>query len=154
MKQKTIEEYIEIIYVLEETEGRAHTGMIASQMGVKPPSVTEILHKLQKKGLVKYESYIGATLTPSGKKMARELMKKHKVIADFLEIIGVERGLAEIDACQIEHHVSSVTMEHLEKFVRFVHYAPHDPKWMEHFKHYCETGERSICDFYIEKESN
>ena len=147
MRKKTIEEYIETIWILEKREGRAHTGMIASEMAVKPPSVTEMLRKLQDEGLVKYELYTGAILTPLGKKMARELMRKHKLIADFIVILGIERELAEIDACQIEHHVSSKTMERLEKFVEFVHGAPQDPKWIEHFKRYCETGERSMCDF-------
>ncbi len=153
MRQKTIEEYIETIYVLEKKEGCAHTGRIAAEMNVKPPSVTEMLQKLQNEGVVRYEAYAGATLTLSGKKKARELMKRHRVIADFIEIIGVERGAAEIDACQIEHHVSSKTMRRLEKFVEFIHSAPHDPKWIEHFKHYYETGERSECEARIEKET-
>lgn len=139
MKEKTIEEYLETIYILERKEGRARTGMIASEMNVKPPSVTEMLQKLENEGLVRYESYHGVSLSTSGKKRAQELMKNHKVIADFLEIIGVERELAEIDACQIEHHVSTKTIERLEKFVKFVYDAPHEPKWVEQFKHYSKT---------------
>jgi len=152
MKQKTTEEYIETIYVLEKREGSAKTGKISLEMDVKPSSVTEMLQKLQEEGYVKYEPYKGATLTDSGKKIARELMKKHKIIADFLEIIGIERELAEADACQIEHHVSQKTMERLGKFVEFINNAPHEPKWIEHFNHYVKTGKRRICNFYEEKE--
>jgi len=78
------------------------------------------LRKLKKDGLVEYEPYLGAKLGPKGKRMAKELMKKHKVLADLLEIIGVSRDLAEVDACKIEHHVSKETLERLEKFVDFV----------------------------------
>ncbi|OPX72650.1 MAG: manganese transport transcriptional regulator [Methanoregulaceae archaeon PtaB.Bin108] len=119
MRYKTIEEYIETIYVLELKHGRAQTGMIAARMGVKPPSITEMLGKLEREGLIRYESYTGATLTVAGKKMARELMHTHKVIADLLEILGIDRTLAEADACQIEHHVSRETVARLEEFVKF-----------------------------------
>jgi DtxR family Mn-dependent transcriptional regulator len=122
MRHKTIEEYIETISVLEQKHGRAQTGMIAACMGVKPPSITEMLQKLEKEGLVHYESYNGAVLTGSGKKMARELMQKHRIIANLLEILGIDRELAEVDACEIEHHVSGKTLKRLEQFVEFARY--------------------------------
>ena len=119
MRHKTIEEYIETICVLEQRNGRAQTGMIASRMGVKPPSITEMLQKLEREGLIQYESYNGAILTGSGKKLARELMQKHRIIANLLEILGINQELAEVDACQIEHHVSPETLKRLEQFVEF-----------------------------------
>ena len=119
MRHKTIEEYIETIYVLEQESGRALTGMIAERMKVKPPSITEMLQKLEREGLIRYKSYTGAVLTASGRKMAQELMEKHRVIADLLETLGIDRDLAETDACQIEHHVSTKTLQRLKKFVKF-----------------------------------
>ena len=119
MRHKTIEEYIETICVLEQRHGRAQTGMIAAHLGVKPPSITEMLQKLESEGLIHYASYNGANLTGSGKKMARDLMQKHRIIADLLEILGIDRELADVDACQIEHHVSLETLERLEQFVVF-----------------------------------
>jgi len=152
MRRKTVEEYVETIFVLEKKEGAAHTGKIAEEMGVKPPSVTEMLRKLQDSGFVKYKPFIGANLTSSGKKKARELMARHRVIADFIEILGVDRKMAEIDACQIEHHVSGITMQRLEKFVEFVRNSPQDPRWMEHFKHYLKTGVRIGCSSCMKED--
>jgi len=119
MRPKTIEEYIETICVLEQRNGRAQTGKIASRMGVKPPTITEMLQKLEGEGLIHYELYNGAILTGSGRKMARELMQKHRIIANLLEILGIDRELAETDACEIEHHVSPETLKTLEQFVEF-----------------------------------
>ena len=115
-------------------------------MDVKPPSVTEMLRKLQDEELVKYEPYLGAKLTRKGREMADELMARHKVIADFLEIIGVDRVHAEEDACTIEHHVSKASAEQLKKFVEFIQTAPRDPQWIENFKEYSETGSRVCTD--------
>ena len=146
MRQKTVEEYIEIIYALEIREGRAATGKIASEMKIKPSSATEMLKKLQKEGLLQYETYAGATLTESGKKLALELKSKHKAIADFLVIIGVNRCVAERDACQMEHHVGRETMEKLERFVQFASFSQSEPLWIENFKRYCETGQLVECN--------
>ncbi len=152
MKRKTIEEYIEIINILQNREGYAKTGKISFRMGLKPSSVTEMLQKLHEEGYTKYEPYKGAILTDAGKKIAHGLMKKHKIIADFLEIIGIDRELAETDACQIEHHVTVKTLERLGKFVEFINEAPHEPKWLDHFNYFVQTGKRKRCSFYNERE--
>ncbi|MFA5103331.1 MAG: metal-dependent transcriptional regulator [Candidatus Thermoplasmatota archaeon] len=152
IKRKTIEEYVETIFFLQNRNGNAKTGRISSQIGVQPSSVTEMLQKLQEEGYIQYEPYKGAKLTETGKILAHELMSKHKIIADFLEIIGVQRELAEADACQIEHHVTTKTMQRLGKFVEFINDAPHEPKWIEHFNYYIKTGKRKHCNFYEEKE--
>lgn len=118
MRKKTIEEYIELIYELEEQGGQAQTGAIAEEMKITPPSVTEMLQKLEREGYVHYKSYSGATLTGKGKRLAHRLEKRHETIAEFFENIGVDHDQAQIDACQIEHHISEKSFRQLEKFVR------------------------------------
>ena len=145
MQTKTIEEYIEVIYTLQKKHGHVHTNDVASTLSVAPPSVTEILQKLSELNLVNYVPYHGVTLTKDGELLAEELMEKHETLAEFLEIIGVDRKDADIDACQIEHHVSSQTMEQLNKFVKFVRADPEDPRWLEHFKQFCKTGKKTKC---------
>ncbi len=143
MQTKTIEEYIEVIYTLQKKHGHVHTNDVASTLSVAPPSVTEILQKLSEQDLVNYVPYHGVTLTKDGEQLAEGLMEKHETLAEFLEIIGIDRNDADIDACQIEHHVSSQTMKQLNKFVKFVRADPKETKWLEHFKHFCKTGKRT-----------
>jgi DtxR family Mn-dependent transcriptional regulator len=120
VKNRTIEEYIETIHALEKRDGRAQTGAIAAEMGVKPPSITQMLQKLEKEGLIEYESYSGARLTPAGMKLASELNRRHRTIADFLLIIGVPEERAESDACRIEHNISPDTVSEIGRFVEFL----------------------------------
>lgn len=134
MRRKTKEEYIEIICLLEKRQGRAQTGMIAEAIDVKPPSVTEMLRKLEDKGLIIYEPYAGATLTPAGLKMARDLWRRHKTFADLLELIGVDAKTADTDACQFEHHVSPRTMECLQIFLEFLMEDPNGQRCLENFE--------------------
>lgn len=146
MALKTIEEYVEVIYTLEMRSGRAHTTDIALILNIKPPSVTEMLQKLHDMDLVIYEPYRGAKLTPQGMKMAQELMQSHKTLVEFFEIIGIDNETAEIDACQIEHHVAVKTMKQLRKFVEFIQKAPCEPIWVEHFEYFDKTGLRKKCN--------
>lgn len=146
MAFKTIEEYIEVIYTLEMRSGRAHTTDIALTLKIKPPSVTEMLQKLHDMDLVIYEPYRGAKLTPPGMKMAQELMQSHKTLAEFFEIIGIDKETAEVDACQIEHHVAAKTMEQLSKFMEFIQKAPCEPMWLKHFEYFDKTGKRKKCN--------
>jgi DtxR family Mn-dependent transcriptional regulator len=145
MATKTIEEYIEVIYSLEKKRGSAHTNDIALKLKVKPPSVTEMLQKLHDLGLVNYKPYQGTKLSSSGTKIAQELMQKHRTLAKFFEIIDIDKETAEVDACQIEHHVTAKTIRQLKKFIEFVQKAPCDPIWLKHFKHFNNTGERIKC---------
>lgn len=145
MKRKTTEEYLEVIYGLEKEKGSASNGDMASELSVKPSSVTEMIKKLRKKGLVEHESYGGAMLTEKGMEIAIGLMEKHRIIADFLEIIGVERKVAEIDACEIEHHISDSSVKRIGKFVDFVRSAPGSPRWVSNFRDYVRTGKVTNC---------
>ena len=143
--RRTDEEYIEVIYELAKGHGDAHTTDIASRLNVKPASVTEMLRKLSEKGYVNYEPYKGASLTKKGDRIAKDLARRHKTLADFLAILGVEPGVAERDACKIEHEATPETMEQLHKFVDFVQSGEHEPKWLEKFKEFSETGKRPKC---------
>jgi len=134
VRKKTVEEYIELIYTLEKRDGHAHTGAIASDMRIKPPSVTEMLQKLEKEGLVIYQSYSGANLTARGEVMARKLMEKHRVFEEFLGMIGIEKKIAEREACQIEHHVNTKTARQLEKFVHYLKKKNDDEHWLDQFR--------------------
>jgi DtxR family Mn-dependent transcriptional regulator len=143
---KTIEEYVEVIYTLEMEFGRAHTSNIALKLNIKPPSVTEMLQKLHDMDFIIYEPYRGAKLTPSGMKLGQKLMQSHKTLTEFFEIIGIDKETAEVDACQIEHHVTPKTMKQMNKFIEFVQNAPCEPIWLKHFKYFDKTGRRKNCN--------
>jgi DtxR family Mn-dependent transcriptional regulator len=121
MRKKTVEEYIEVISSLERDEGEARPGRMAAKLGVKPPSITEMLRKLEEEGLVIYRSYSGVRLTPAGRAIAGCLARRHEILAEFLTLIGVSRARAEKDACQIEHHISEESVERIEEFIRRSH---------------------------------
>ncbi|NIQ04798.1 MAG: metal-dependent transcriptional regulator [Candidatus Korarchaeota archaeon] len=70
---EALEMYIKTVYDLEKNGERARTKEIARKLGVKEPSVTEMLQKLKRKSFVKYKRYHGATLTSKGRRLAKDL---------------------------------------------------------------------------------
>ena len=116
MHKKTIEEYLEVIYLFEKKKGRASTKDVANQMGINPASVTEMFGKLMNEGYVEYTPYKGVKLTPKGERIAKKLTKKHRTIAEFLKAIGVDAINAELEACKIEHIMDDDTLSILQRF--------------------------------------
>ncbi|MEA1925536.1 MAG: metal-dependent transcriptional regulator [Candidatus Altiarchaeota archaeon] len=147
---RTSENYLKAIYNITDRKGYARTKDISHELDVSPPSVTGMLKKLDDINLINYERYGGVTLTVKGERIARSVKMRYDTTRAFLEIILVSDRTAEGDACRLEHELSPETVEQLTKFVRFVETAPMHPKWLEHFREFCRTGEY-VCD-YKEKD--
>ncbi|MEA3493015.1 MAG: metal-dependent transcriptional regulator [Candidatus Margulisiibacteriota bacterium] len=114
-----IEDYLEMIYLLEKEHGHAHVRDIAGKMKIKMPSVTEILRKLKGAKLVNYQKYEFVTLTRKGSLLAQSIYSRHKILYNFLRgVLGVDEDIAEEDACKIEHVVSPQTLSKLKKYTR------------------------------------
>lgn len=128
----SVEDYLEVIYELMKERGYARSVDISEYLGVKSPSVTDMLQRLHGKGLVVYERYRGITLTDRGKRLARSVEQRHLVITRFLRILGVSEAIANSDAEGIEHHVHAATIERITRFVDFV---GKNPTWFEAFEH-------------------
>ncbi len=114
---KSIEDYIEAIYILEQESKTVKSIQIATQLSVSKPAVHKAMDELQKKGLIEKTSYSGIELTAKGRKLAKEVYAKHMLIYNFLLQIGVSKETAEIDCCKIEHVISEETIACLKKQV-------------------------------------
>jgi len=126
-----VEDYLEVVYDLVQTKGYAGSTDIAERLGVKSPSVTNMLQRLDGMGLIVYERYRGLRLTPKGEEMARFIKQKHVTIIRFLQILGVGEKTTKLDAEGIEHHVHKDTINRMERFVDFV--GQH-PSWFKIFE--------------------
>ncbi len=146
------EDYLKTIYELCERKNFARPVEIAEKLGVKPSSVTDMLKKLQDKGLIHYEKYRGMYLTAQGKMLAQKLIHRGHTISRFFEIFGVSKKSAGIIANKVEHYIDDASFERIEKFVSFVESFGENPKWLEHFQIFIETGKLPECE-KIQRES-
>ena len=117
---KALEMYVKVAYELEVELGIATVSEIADRLGVKAPSVTAALQKLDSMGMVKYRRYQNVKLTKDGKAVAKKLHNRNKTLMDFLLMIGVDEEIASTDACEIEHVVNPITIEKLSEYLKNV----------------------------------
>ena len=145
MRKKTIEDYVELLFDLQKDEKRVHTNDIANALNINPASVTEIFQKLAEEGYVDYEKYSGANLTEKGKQLAVVTKKRHNNLKEFLILLGVDKKIAEMDACEMEHILHKNTMETVIKFVEIIKQCEVTPFWLERLKLYVKTGKLPKC---------
>ena len=140
----SMEDYLEAIAKLNEEETSVRVTQISKRLGVRKPSVTAALQRLAEDGLVKHRRYGLVELTPKGRRIAEEVMRRHEVLFHFLsEVLDIDPEIAQEDACRMEHSLSPASLERLAKFVEFVLTCPKgEPVWHKGFKYYFEHGER------------
>ena len=140
------EDYLKVIYEIVSKRGFARPIEIADELSVKPASVTDMLKRLQDKGLVIYEKYRGILITPEGEKIAKKLIHRSDVLINFFKIFGVQENNAEKIANHVEHYIEDSSFQRIEKFVEFVNSFSENPKWLEHFRDFLETGKLPECE--------
>jgi DtxR family Mn-dependent transcriptional regulator len=109
----SMEDYLEMIYRSSRKEGYTRTNILAEALNVQAPSATKMVQKLTKLGLLKYEKYGIIQLTEDGEILGEFLLKRHKIIEDFLKIIGVEENLL-VNTELIEHNVTTGALSKIE----------------------------------------
>jgi Mn-dependent DtxR family transcriptional regulator len=113
-----MEDYLEVIYELIKKKGYATQSDISESLNVSLPSVTKMLQRLDESKYLKYEKYRGINLTQEGIDVAENIREKHALLSEFFKMIGVDEGIANIDAEGIEHHLHSQTLKKLKEFIR------------------------------------
>ncbi len=109
----SVEDYLECIYQINRGQGVKSTD-IAIKLSVSKPSVHRAITNLADMGLLTQEKYSLIYLTEDGQKKASEINTKHETLSSFLQtILGIEREVAEIEACKMEHGVSMNTVKKL-----------------------------------------
>jgi len=130
MHSFTEENYLKAIYKLvEKDEGPVSTNAIAARMSTKAASVTDMLKKLAEKKLIHYKKYQGVTLTEKGRKVAVNIIRKHRLWEVFLvEKLDFKWDEVHDMAEQLEHIQSDQLIERLDDFLGHPRFDPHgDP---------------------------
>lgn len=146
MLSSKAEDYLEAILNLTEDKGYARIKDIAVALNRRPPSVTEMVKRLDEMGYVVYRRYGGITLTEKGKEKAYIIRDRHDTLKDFLKMINVPENIADKDACIMEHELDPTTIKNVRDFVDFVNTAPESPRWLEHFEQFCKTRKHPCKD--------
>lgn len=105
-----VEDYLERILELINSKGYARVIDIAAALKISQASVTNMVQRLDAEGLLKYEKYRGLILTAAGQKLARRIAQRHKLLTEFLTLLGVDDRVVDQDVEGMEHHISPPTL--------------------------------------------
>lgn len=112
------EEYLKTIYLLEKNNEKVRVTDIALKLEITKPSVNKAINLLKEMKLINYEAYKNITLTEEGKRYAVEVIKKQDIVTMFLvEILGVDKKQAEVEAIAIKHAISEPLTKKLNQYI-------------------------------------
>jgi len=123
------ENYIKAVFHLQLEQESVTTNALAEALQTKPASVTDMLKKLKTQKLLQYEKYKGVRLTPEGRKVAVQIIRKHRLWEYFL-LEKLQFGWEEVHdiAEELEHISSKKLIDRLDAFLDFPKSDPHgDP---------------------------
>ncbi len=124
------ENYLKAIFHLEKDHSTGvSTNAIAIKMDTKPSSVTDMVQKLADKELLSYQKYKGTFLTEGGKKIAANIIRKHRLWEVFLvDKLNFHWDEVHEIAEQLEHIKSEDLVTRLDEYLDHPDFDPHgDP---------------------------
>lgn len=125
---KNEEDYLKALFqiTVESNLGVAGTNQLALDLGVSPASVNGMIKKLRAKKLVKSEKYGKLEMTDTGKKIAIQLIRKHRLWETFLyQYLNFSWDEVHEVAEQLEHIKSKKLVEQLNAFLGNPEFDPH-----------------------------
>ena len=121
-----VEDYLKAVYELERVGEPAATTALAALLGVVPASVTGMVRRLARQGLLTHERYRGVRLTPRGRRAALRTIRRHRVIEAYLvRALGYRWDEVDAEAERLEHAVSDRFVDRMARAIGEPTVDPH-----------------------------
>lgn len=126
MLSQAMEDYLKAIYKLHERSEQVPTTALAELLKVAPASVTNMCKKLAELNLLEYEPYQGVKFTATGKKLALEIVRHHRLLELYLaEALNVPWDRVHEEAEKLEHVLSEDLEERMAAALGDPLFDPH-----------------------------
>ena len=131
MQTEAVGKYLKTIYEIQQSGGRVKTSVLAAKLGVTAGSVTDMVKRLasQQFKLVTHEMHRGVSLTAKGKKIALNIIRRHRLLETFLnQVLGYSWDEVHEEAEKLENHISDRLTDAIAEYLDYPKYDPHgDP---------------------------
>jgi DtxR family transcriptional regulator, iron-dependent repressor len=120
------DEYLQTIYWLEEA-GLPITGAnVARALQVAPPTVSEMVGRLEADGYITRDEDRSLLFTDSGRDHAAAVVRRHRLIERFLtDVLGIPWDEVHEEAERLEHAMSPVLEERMLAAIGDARTCPH-----------------------------
>ncbi len=126
MNTEAMEDYLRAIFEIESRKGKASTSELAKSLGVKPPSVTEMIRRLVDLKLVSRVPYRGVTLTEEGHRRALRIIRLHRLIELYLvKVLNLGWDKVHDEAHKLEHVISEEIADRMDEALGYPEFDPH-----------------------------
>ena len=113
-----MEDYLKSIFRLEERQQRVTTQALAERLEVAPASVTSMVKRLAERGLLSHERYHGVELTESGRRVAQEMIRHHRLLELYLtQALGFDQDQVHAEAERLEHFISEQFEDRIDQIL-------------------------------------
>jgi len=148
------ENYLKAIYHLQNEQSIVTTNELAAALQAKPASITDMLKKLKTEKLLIYERYKGFKLNHEGKKVAVQIIRKHRLWEYFL-VKKLQFGWDEVHemAEELEHLTSKKLVDRLDAFLDFPETDPHGDPIPDSNGKFSHQRLVSLLDFPVNKSA-
>ena len=120
------EDYLKVIYEIERDGEPAATTAIAERLGIAPASVSGMIRRLGRQGLLVVERYRGARLTAKGRRVALQMIRRHRILESFLVTrLGFGWDGVHDEAERLEHAASPELIERMAASLGHPEVDPH-----------------------------
>ena len=129
MISQSSQDYLKTIYKLTHGQNpvaSVTTSLIAEHRAVAPASVTNMLKKLAAMKLVEHTPYQGVVLTSTGKRIALEVLRHHRLLELYLsEVLGFDLDKVDEEADRLEHVISEEFEDKIDRMLGYPTVDPH-----------------------------
>jgi len=136
-RSESTEDHLERIQELIEQKGYARVADLAVSLRLSTSAVSNMVRRLARRGFVNYERYRGFTLTPTGRQVAQHVKARHKILTEFLKLVGLNSETVDREVDDIEHHLRPETLVIFSQLVSF--WRAH-PGQLNAFKRFTRNG--------------
>lgn len=127
MPTVSVENYLKaILYLHEEGTAQVSTTELAARVKATPASTSAMLKRLGERQWVEYKPYRGVRLTEEGKRIAMDILRRHRLWECFLvDHLGFDWDEVHEIAEELEHINSRDLTNRLDAFLGFPKLDPH-----------------------------
>lgn len=126
---QAVEDYVKVIYGLEERRVAVTTTTLATELGVTPSSASAMLTRLREMELISHRPYSDASLSEAGVALALRVIRRRRLIESFLiETLDYDWDEVEAEAETLSRAASDLLIERIAETLGHPVVDPHgDP---------------------------
>lgn len=120
------EEYLQAVYTLADEGGQVISARLAEFLRISAPAVSEMVHRLERDGLVTLDDRKEVRFTQRGYTAASSIVRRHRLAERMLvDLLGYEWWKTHEEAERIEHAMSPEMEERLIRVLGDPQTCPH-----------------------------